>query len=477
MSLQKQAFSGMVWTFGQQFSSQIISFGISVFLARLLLPSDFGAIAMFSVLTAIAGSFVDSGMASSLIRSKNIDDTDLSTVFWFNLVVSIILYAIIFIVAPFVADFYHLAILKSVIRIYSITLIIRSFVTVQGVIFIKNLDFKTGFKIQIPSQIIGGVSGIVLAYNGFGVWSIVYYNIIQTIVSTVQLWLYSQWKPSFIFRKEKFKEHFNFGYKLTLSGLLNTIFNNIYTIVIGKMFSAVQLGFYNRADTLKQLPVTNLSNALNKVTFPLFSKIKDNDEKLKEVYSRLMKVVVFIITPILSIMIVLADPLIRFVYTEKWLPAVPYFQVLAVAGILHPIHSYNLNILKVKGRSDLFLVLEIVKKVMIIIVLIVSLRYGIMGLIWGQVLASFLAFFINTYYTGKFLKYGPLSQIVDLFPTLLVCACLTIVFFYFRKFTLINYKDIVQIIVIACSYIVLYFGLVSLLKFKEIKYIKELIKR
>lgn len=477
MSLRKQAFSGMVWTFGQQFSSQIISFGISVFLARLLLPSDFGAIAMFSVLTSIASSIVDSGMASSLIRSKEVNNIDLSTVFWFNLLTSIFLYGIIFLVAPFVANFYNLPVLKNVIRVYSFTLIINSLVTVQGVTFLKKLDFKTGFKIQVPSQIIGGLSGIFFAYNGFGIWSIVYYNIIQTSVSTIQLWIYSNWKPEIIFSKEKFKEHFAFGYKLTLSGLLNTIFNNIYTVVIGKIFSAVQLGFYNRADTLKQLPVTNLSNALNKVTFPLFSKIKDNDEKLKEVYKKLMKVVVFIITPVLSIMIVVATPLISLFYSEKWLEAVPYFQVLALTGILYPIHSYNLNVLKVKGRSDLFLILEIIKKVLIVIVLIVSLKYGIMGLIWGQVISSFLAFFINTYYTGKFLKYGSVQQIFDLLPTLLISSTLAFLMYEFRKYFLMSYIDIVQILIITFIYSFLYLSIALAFKFEEFKYIKQLLKR
>ena len=477
MSLKKQAFSGMVWTFGQQFSSQLVSFGISVILARLLLPSDFGAIAMFSVLTSIASSIVDSGMASSLIRSKDINDKDLSTVFWFNLLTSFFLYSVIFLIAPLVADFYNLPVLKNVIRVYSITLIINALVTVQGVTFLKKLDFKTGFKVQIPSQIIGGLSGIFFAYNGFGIWSIVYYNIIQTTVSTIQLWIYSNWKPSLVFSKEKFKEHFAFGYKLTLSGLLNTIFNNIYTVIIGKIFSAVQLGFYNRADTLKQLPVTNLSNALNKVTFPLFSKIKDNDEKLKEVYKRLMKVVVFIITPVLSVMIVVATPLINLVFTEKWLQVVPYFQVLALTGVLYPIHSYNLNILKVKGRTDLFLILEMIKKALIVIVLVVSLKYGIMGLIWGQVISSFLAFFINTYYTGKFLNYGPVKQFFDLTPTLLISGILATMMYYLRKYFLTGYVDIIQILIITFSYIVLYMSIALIFKFDELKYIKELIKK
>jgi len=477
MSLRKQATSGLLWTFGQQFGTQIISFAISIVLARLLSPSDFGTIALFSVVTAVASTLVDGGMASSLIRAKQIDDKDLSTVFWFNFATAILLYFLIFLIAPLIADFYKIKELTLLVRIYCIILIINSLVTVQGVTFLKQLDFKTGFKVQLPSQIIGGVSGILFAYYGFGVWSIVYYTLLQNIAATTQLWFYSKWRPSRTFDKEKFREHFGFGYKLTLSVVLSTIFNNVYTVIIGKMFSPMQLGFYNRADSLKQLPVSNLSNALNKVTFPLFSKLKDDDVKLKEVYKKLMKLVVFIIAPTLCLMIVIAHPLINILFTAKWLPAVPYFQVLAIAGILYPVHAYNLNILKVKGRTDLFLRLEIIKKLLIVVVLLISLRYGIMGLIWGQACSSFLAFFINTYYTGKFLNYGAVDQILDLLPTLILSGTIGIIFFYFNKFFLVGYIDLVKIVCISVGYLLLYFVIIKLLKFKELIYIKELLKR
>ncbi|RZJ85915.1 MAG: lipopolysaccharide biosynthesis protein, partial [Chryseobacterium sp.] len=248
-------------------------------------------------------------------------------------------------------------------------------------------------------------------------------------------------------------------------------------VVIGKLFSPMQLGFYNRADTLKQLPVNNLSTALNKVTFPLFSKLKDDNVKLKEVYKKLMKLVVFIIAPVLCLMIVIAQPMIRFLFTDKWLPAVPYFQVLALAGILYPIHAYNLNILKVKGRSDLFLKLEVIKKVLIVVVLVVSLRYSIMGLVWGQVFISVMSFFINTYYTGRILKYGPLAQAFDLLPTILVSAVLAVLFYYINYYFLASYIDFVQILAVSAGYIVLYLIAIKLLKFKEIIYLKELLKR
>lgn len=467
----------MAWTFAQQFGSQLISFVVGIILARLLLPSDFGAIAMFGVTIAIAGAIIDGGMASSLIRTKEADQRDLSTVFWFNITISILLYGIIFITAPLVAKFYEVEILTPIIRVYSVVIVINSFVTVQSTTFIKELDFKTAFKIQLPSLLIGGVTGILMALNGFGIWSLVFYPIIQSTISAVQYWFYSKWRPSFVFDKEKFKYHFDYGYKLTVSGLLDTIFRNLYTVIIGKMFSTASLGYYNRADNLKQIPVNNLSAALNKVTFPLFVKISSDNEKLREVYKRLMKVVIFIISPVLCCMIVVAEPMIGFLLTDKWLPSAPYFRVLAIAGILFPIHSYNLNILKVKGRSDLFLRLEVIKKTLVILVLLFSFRYGIIGIIWGQVFCSVVAFFINTHYTGKILNYTSWHQTKDLLPTLVLSGFVGLGIYFLDELYFFSYSYIFRLLLVAILYASVYLSAVYLLNFKEINYIKELIKR
>src|SRR5690606_14758584 len=275
----------------------------------------------------------------------------------------------------------------------------------------------------------------------------------------------------------KYKYHFNYGYKLTLSDLLNTVFKNIYTVVIGKLFTPVQLGYYNRADTLKQMPVSNLSAALNSVTFPLFAKIQDNDGKLKEVYRKLMKLVIFIIAPVLCLMVVTAEPLIRFLLTEKWLPAVPYFQVLAIGGILYPIHSYNLNVLKVKGRSDLFLKLEIWKKVLIVATLLITYRFGIIGIVWGQVLNSVVAFFINTYYTGKIIHYGSWEQIKDLMPVMIVSAMIGTFIYSVDFYFFSAWQDFNRLMVLSMLFAGLYLSVIYLFKFKEITYIQELIKK
>lgn len=477
MSLKKKAVSGLIWTFAQQFGTQIINFVVGIILARILLPSDFGTIALFGILTGIATSLIDSGMTSSLIRSKDVGDKDLSTVFWFNLGVSILMYVLIFASAPLVARFYEIEILTPIIRVYSIIIVINALTTVQKTRFVKEMDFKTSFKIQLPSLVLGGIAGVLMAYFGMGIWTLVYYPLIQSCFISLQYWSYSKWKPSLVFDNEKFKYHFKYGYNLTLSGLLGILFQNIYIIIIGKLFSPTQLGYYNRADTLKQLPVSNLSKALNQVTFPLFAQIEQNDGKLKEVYQKLMKVVLFVIAPVLGFLIVVAEPFIRILLSEKWLPSVPYFQVLAIAGILYPIHSYNLNVLKVKGRTDLFLKLEIWKKILIVVTVVVSVPFGVIGIVWGQVAASFLAFFINTYYTGKFLNYGSWAQIKDLLPVIVVTFFAMIIIYLLDEFSLKILGDFVRLIILGLVFVAIYLGLVWAFKLKEIEYIKEVLRK
>lgn len=393
---------------------------VSLVLARLLLPEEFGLIGMIAVFISIGTVLVDSGLSQSLIRSKELDQEDFSTVFYYNLATSILIYIIIYFSAPFVAIFYDQPILTPILRLYCITFIINAFSAVQIARLTQRMDFKTQTLVGIPSILIGGGVGVAMAYMDYGVWSLVWSQIVTSFISTIQLWLYSKWSPSFIFNIEKFKDHFNFGYKLTLSSLLNRIFNNIYLIVIGKYFSSAQVGFYTRAETMKQLPVSNISNVLNKITYPLFATIQNDDIRLKRVYKQLMQMVVFVIAPVLIFLAVLSEPTFRFLFTAKWLPAVPYFQILCITGILYPIHAYNLNVLKVKGRSDLFLKLSVIKQMITIGGIIVGFQFGIYGLLIAQVILSFIFFIINAHYTDKFINYSAWEQIKDILPIILI---------------------------------------------------------
>ncbi|MBF9253849.1 lipopolysaccharide biosynthesis protein [Pontibacter sp. 172403-2] len=478
MSLQKQTISGLFWTFSQRFSVQLINFGVSIIMARVLLPADYGLIGMLSVFMAIGSSLMDSGLSSSLIRTPNADQKDYSTVFFINIIGSIFIYVILFFSAPFIASFYDQEILTPIIRIYTISFIISAFVGVQSTRLTKEMDFKTQMKIQIPSVIGGGILGVILAYLDYGVWSLVWMNLFQSFLSAVQHWIYSGWRPNFLFDKERFKYHFSFGYKLTLSGLLDTIYNNIYNLIIGKFFPVAYLGYYTRAKSLQQLPVQNISTALNKVTYPMFSSIQHENEKLKMAYKKLMQQVLFWIAPTMILLGVIAEPLIRFLLTEKWVPAVPYFQTLCAAGILYPLNSYNLNILKVKGRSELFLKLEIIKKAFITVGIIVAIPFGIYGLLYLQVIISFVAYFINSWYSGKMIGYPMTEQVKNVAPMIILAALVGVLSWLIDKYVLLQMLhmiDFMRVGITGCLYFILYLGISQLIKMPAIIDFRRLI--
>ena len=441
MSLKKQALAGVKWTFIQQFGVQGIGFIVSIILARLLDPKEFGLIAMITIFIGIGGALLNSGLGSSLIRSKKLDEEDYATVFYFNLVISVFIYFTTYISAPYIAQFYKQPILIDLVRWLSLTFIINAFAIIQTTRLTRIMDFKTQTIVAIPSLIIGAIVGVTMAYLNYGVWSLIGFNLVKTLANTIQLWIHSKWKPLWVFSKEKFKHHFNFGYKLTLSGILDIIFNNAYHIIIGKFFPVAQLGFYQRANSLQMYPVGTISAIMSKVTYPLFAQIQDDNIRLKSVYKKILQMNIYILAPLLIVAGVLAEPLFRFLLTEKWLPAVPYFQILVITGVLYPIHAFNLNILNVKGRSDLFLKLEIIKKVMIVIVISISIKYGIIGLLYGRIVTSIIAFFINTHYSGKFISYSAWEQVKDIAPifTLSIFTGATVFLFDYYTKSILQY--------------------------------------
>lgn len=417
MTLKTKAISGIFWTFIQQFSIQGVGFFVSIILARLLMPGEFGLIAIISVFINFGNILINSGMSQSLMRSQNLDNDDYSSVFYFNLLLSITIYIVIFFVAPYISFFYKQETLTNVIRVFGVTFFINALSIIQTTKLTKQLKFKLQTIISIPSTLISSCVSIFMAYNGFGVWSLVFGTLSQSFISTVLLWYYGNWIPNLSINFYKIKKHWNFGYKLLFSGLLDTVFTNIFSIIFGKFFTISQVGFYQRADTLKQFPVSNLILILNKVTYPLLVSIQDDDKRLKIVFRKIMQMTLFFVSPLLIFSSILAEPIFRLLFTEKWLPAVSYFQLLCINGILYPIHAYNLNILTIKGRSDLFLKLELIKSALLGLILFISFRWGIYGLLFGGIISSTLSFFINTYYTQKLINYGAFEQMKDLFPT------------------------------------------------------------
>ncbi len=465
MSLKKRTLNGVLWTGIQQFSSQGISFFVSIILARLLLPEEFALLAMISIILALGQTLTDSGLTSSLIRTTDPDDEDFSTVFYFNVAVSVLLYLIAYLTAPFVAQFYNKPILIDLVRVLALNIIITSTYAVQRTRLTKRMDFKTQMLVGVPALIIGSGIGITLAYLDYGVWSLVFMRLIVSSVESVSFWIHSKWIPLWVFNLEKFKYHFSFGNRLALSGIIDTFFRNIYTIVIGKFFPAAQLGFYARANSLKQLPVNNLSAILAKVTFPMFSDIKDDFVRLKSVCKRVLQMTIFIIAPVLLIMAALATPLFELLFTDKWLPAVPYFRILCLSGLLYPIHAYNLNILNVLGRSDLFLRLEIIKKMLVLCMVLLTFKFGIYGLLYGAVANSVLSLFINGYYSGKFINYFMKEQLVDLLPTILIAFLVAaIVYFGDNSIFFSGLSNLARTVIGTFFGVTLYLGISKLLK-------------
>lgn len=426
MSLKKQTFSGLIWTFIDTFLVRGLSFMAMILLARWLGPTDFGLIGMIAVFIAIGKSLTDSGMTSSLIRTKSPDHGDFSTIFFVNLGMSCIVYTIIFFTAPYIALFFEQDILVEVIRVYCLLFLVIAFSAVQLAILTKNMEFRKITKINFPSTLIGVSIGLYLGYTGYGVWSIVWMYLSTELVRSILLWLTSSWKPGFIFSKVKFKFHYKFGYKMVLSGPLDTVFKNIYNILIGKYFSAKTLGFYERSKQFAEYPSATLTGVLGKVTYPMLSQIQDDPVRLENIYRKLIRISFFVIAPLMLGAAAIAKPLFLLVLGKEWLPAVLFFQILSLAMMLYPIHAYNLNILKVYGRSDLFLKLEVIKKIIITISILVAFQFGVMGLVWSSVFTSFAALGVNMYYSSKLINYSILQQIKDLGLTFVIAILMGI---------------------------------------------------
>lgn len=412
-SIKQQTISGVKWSAIESYANQGIQFILGMIMARLLLPSDYGIIGMVAIFFAVAQSFVDSGFGEALIRKQNRTEVDCSTVFYFNIVVSIICYLILFFAAPYIAVFFKEPILTDIVRVVGLTIIINSFKIVQTARYTITIDFKSIAKVTLISQILSGIAGIVFAYNGFGVWSLVYQNLLNSILScTILLWL-SKWKPRLNFSFDSFKELFNYGSKMLAAGLLHTLYININTLCIGKFYSPADLGYYSRGIQFPHLLGGNFTSVVQRVTFPILAKIQDDDKHLITIYRKYIKLVSMIIIFALMLLAALGKPVILLLLTDKWADAVIFLQIFSFAMMTDHVSQINLNLLKVKGRSDLVLRLEIIKKIISFIILFASIPLGVVAICLSKVVYSQIAIVINTYYTGKLFGLGYMKQLGD----------------------------------------------------------------
>lgn len=473
MTLKQKTLSGLLWSFIDNISIQSISFIVGIILARLLSPKEYGLLGMLGIFIAISQSFIDSGFSQALIRKQNCTDKDYSTVFYFNIIVSVILYLILFVSANAIGVFFNEPILKNLIRVLGLGLIINSFSIIQTTLLTKRIDFKLQAKISVISSVFSGGISIYMALTGWGVWSLVASSLIRYSTSSLLLWFWSKWKPICNFSIDSIKELFSFGSKLLVSGLIDTIYRNVYSLVIGKYYSAIELGYYSRADQFQSLPSSNLQNIIGRVSYPVLLTIQNDIPRLKEAYKKIVRSTMLISFVLLLGMAAVARPMVLTLLGESWEKTVIYLQMLCFVGMFYPLHALNLNILQVQGRSDLFLRLEIIKKVFAVPVIFIGVLWGIKAMIIGMMLLTLIALYLNSYWSGRLIGYSIINQIKDIFPSFLLASIMSsIVFAEGLLFTLTPLPLLILQLLTGTSLLI---GLGEVFKFKDYLYIKEIV--
>lgn len=425
--MNNKVFSNFMWRFAERCGAQIVTFIVSVFLARILSPEDYGKIALITVFTVILQVFVDSGLGTALIQKKDADDLDFSSVFYFNLVICILLYLGMFIAAPLIAKFYNDISLTPVIRVISITILISGVKGIQQSYVSRNMLFKRFFYATIGGTIFSAIFGISLAYLGCGIWALVAQQLSNTIIDTLILWITVKWRPKRMFSWTRLKGLLSFGWKLLASTLLDTVYTNIRSLVIGKMYSSSDLAFYNQGEKFPSVIVNNINASISSVLLPTLANEQDNCERVKNMTRRAIKTSTYIMAPLMMGLLFCAEPLTRLILTEKWLPCVPFLQIFCITYMFYPIHTANLNAIQAMGRSDLFLKLEIAKKVVGIILLISTMWFGVMAMAYSLLISALTSMLINSWPNKELLNYSFKEQMLDIFPSIIIAFVMGLV--------------------------------------------------
>lgn len=415
-SLKSQSLSGIKWSAIERFGVQGIQFIIGLILARLLSPSDYGIIGMLAIFMAISQTIIDSGFSKALIQKQDRTEVDFSTAFFFNIVVGLVCYLILFLASPYIATFFNEPILKDVLRVLAINLFLNSLAVVPVAKLSIKVDFKTQSKASIISTLLSGTLGILLAYRGVGVWALVAQSVSHSFINVLLLWYLLRWKPQWKYSRQSFKNLFGYGGNILVASIISTIYDNINTLVIGKFYTPKDLGYFTRGQQFPALLSSNLTNIVQRVTFPILSKIQDDDKRLASVYRDYIKISSLGIFFLLVFLASIAEPLVTFLLTDKWSNAVIYLQVFCYALMFDHISAINLNFLYVKGKTNLVLRLEIIKKILAFIILIISIPFGVLAICLSKVVYAQIAIFINTYYTGRLMNLGYFRQLRDYMP-------------------------------------------------------------
>jgi len=425
--LRHRAASGVFWSAVERLCRQASIFVVQVILARLLDPSTFGLVAMVGVFVSVAGSLVDCGLGAALIQRANVTKRDLGTVWVFNLVIAVALAAGLWFLAPLIAGFYRQPALPWVLRGLGFSLIFNALGSVHSTMLMKEMQFRRLFWITVPAAVISGSIGVLAAYAGWREWALVTQVLAQTGLSSAALWLLSPWRFRPVFDRKIFAELYPFGSRLALSSIMDRVFTDAYTLVIGRVFTPADVGIFQRSYSLQQLPATNIQSVLNSVAFPLLSQLRDEPARLRRALRAAVQIGGLCSFPLFAVIAVSVRPMITVLLGEKWLMCAPLLQALCLAGALYPLHAINLNLLMALGRSDLFLRLEILKKILVAINIIIGIRYGIFVMAAGMSVTSFLALLVNTHYSGKFARYGLADQMTDMLPVAMLAGLVAVV--------------------------------------------------
>lgn len=463
---------GVLWSALDRFASQGIQFVFSIFIARMLMPNDYGIIAILSVFIALFQTFVDSGLCTALVRRESCSEEDFSTVFYFNIIVAVFAYFILWFIAPVISEFYNNGSLVLYTRVIASTLVISSVSGVHNAKLSINLDFKIKAQISIITVIVNGTVVLMMAYFGYGIWALVVQTILNSFLRSLLLWIYVKWTPKLVFSADSFRYLFSFGSRILGSSLVDTIYNNIYTLVIGRCFSPSMVGLYSKASTLSQFLSSNITNVLTSVSFPAFSKVQDDLEVLSNANKKYIRLSAYIVFPLMIGLVVLAEPLITVLLKEQWLEVVPLLRILCFEWILYPIHAINLNLLWVKGRSDYYLRLEIVRKAISVAVLVITVPYGVEIMCYGRVFMSLLGLIINTYYSKKLIGYSIANQLKDILP-IFIHSCVMGAIVYFITMNINdNIFKLLGGFVVGSTY---YFGVSGMLSSQEYGFLKNIL--
>lgn len=452
--IKKDTLKGMKWTAIEKISLQGIQFVIGLILARLLMPSDFGIVGMLAIFISISQTFVDGGFSNALIRKIDRTETDYSTAFYFNIGIGLVCYGILYIISPWIADFFNVPILSDLLKVLALSIFINSLSVVQIARLSVNINFRLQAYATLISVILSGCIGIWLAYSGYGVWALAWQTVLGALFKTIILWYQTRWKPALIFSSDSFKNLFSYGSKLLASNLIGTVYAHMTTIAIGKFYTAKDLGYYSRGQQFAHLPSTTVVDILGRVTFPIMSRLQNDDEKLLSIYRKYIKMTSMVIFFLLTLLAAIAKPLILILLTEKWLDATIFLQIFCFAFMFEHISKLNLNLLQVKGRSDLYLRLEIVKKIIAFLILVSSIPLGVVAICLSKIVNGQIALFINTYYTGKLFNLGYMKQFGDFFKFFVVSlvSCMPT---FLLTFT--NISPLIQLIVGVIVAVLIYY--------------------